>query len=109
MDKAVGAGLLFAVAGAALGCVGCVIEAVPTAGAAFAVGAPPPPPVREAPPPPPAPQAVWIAGYWHWTGLQYTWIPGHWEFAQAGAAWRAPHYWVREGVYYYEPGGWVRR
>jgi hypothetical protein len=53
-------------------------------------------------------ETVWVAGYWHWTGMRYTWIPGHWERAPAGAAWRAPRYWTSEGSYYYEPGGWVR-
>jgi hypothetical protein len=51
---------------------------------------------------------VWIAGYWHWSGMQYTWIPGHWENAPPGARWRAPRYSIREGTYFYEPGSWSR-
>jgi hypothetical protein len=88
---------------------GCVVEAgVSSAPYGVAVNEPPPQPVVEARPPPRDPQAVWIAGYWHWTGLQYTWIPGHWEVAPPAAHWRPPHYTLRDGVYYYEPGGWAR-
>jgi hypothetical protein len=87
-----------------------VIEAGPSSPGGIAVSGPPPQAVREVPPPPPPNvQAVWVAGYWHWTGLQYTWIPGHWERAPPGAAWRAPHYSFREGTYFYEPGGWAPR
>jgi hypothetical protein len=88
----------------------CVIEAGPAPPPyGMAVAAPPPQPVVEVRPPARDPTAVWIPGYWHWTGIQYTWIPGHWDIAPAGAQWRAPHYTVREGVYFYEPGGWTRR
>ena len=83
---------------------GCVVEAGVTSG--VAVSGPPPEPMQEVRPPFARPSAVWIPGYWHWTGLQYTWIPGHWEEAPSGARWRAPRYLLRDGVYYYEPGGW---
>jgi len=90
--------------------VGCVIEP-PAAAPAYgiAVGGPPPQPMQESPPSAPNTQAVWIAGYWHWTGVQYTWIPGHWEDPPAGRSWRAPHYSLRDGTYFYEPGGWMGR
>jgi hypothetical protein len=53
------------------------------------------------------PATVWIAGYWHWTGIQYAWIPGHWEVSpHVGATWRAPRYVKAEGSYIYEPGTW---
>jgi hypothetical protein len=100
MNKALYAGV-WIVAFAA----GCVIEAVP-APVGVAVGGPPPAPMQETRPAPAAAQSVWIAGYWHWTGMQYTWIPGHWEAGPPGARWRAPRYPLRGGVYYYEPGGW---
>ena len=100
------AGLAFASAGL-LGA--CVIEAgaasLPTG---VAVAGPPPQPMQEAHSPPPGGPAVWVAGYWHWTGMQYTWIPGHWDRPPAGAMWRPPRYVVREGTYFYEPGGWWR-
>ncbi len=86
---------------------GCVIEAGPAPGG-VAVSGPPPQPMQEARPAPPQPQALWIAGYWHWTGMQYTWIPGHWESAQAGAHWRAPRYSLRDGTYFYEAGSWMK-
>lgn len=74
----------------------------------FAVGAPPPEPMQEVRPTPPNVQAVWIAGYWNWTGVQYAWIPGHWESPPPGVRWRAPHYSFRDGTYFYEPGGWTQ-
>ena len=71
------------------------------------VSGPPPAPMAEAQrPPPPSPGAVWIEGYWHWTGMQYAWIPGHWEAAPPGAAWAAPKYVTVNGAYYYEAGTW---
>ena len=94
---------------AALLAAGCVVEGsmAPPAGG-VAVSGPPPQPIQETRPPAPGPHAVWIAGYWHWTGMQYTWIPGHWEQAPAGSRWRAPGYSLRDGTYFYEPGGWAR-
>jgi hypothetical protein len=86
----------------------CVIEAGPEPPPGVAVSAPPPAPMQDPRPPPPSPQAIWVAGYWHWTGMQYTWIPGHWENAPPGARWRAPRYSLRDGTYFYEPGGWTR-
>jgi len=85
----------------------CVIETVNAPPAGVAVSGPPPAPMGETPPPPPRPRAAWVAGYWHWTGMQYTWIPGHWEDGPPGALWRAPRYSLRDGVYFYEPGGWT--
>ncbi len=85
---------------------GCVVEAGVAPPPGVAVGGPPPPPMVEARPPTPGGRVVWVAGYWHWTGMQYTWIPGHWEEERPGAVWRAPRYSLREGVYFYEPGGW---
>jgi hypothetical protein len=86
---------------------GCVIEArSATAPYEIAVAEPPPQPVSEARPNAPDASAIWISGYWHWSGLQYAWIPGHWEIPRAGERWVAPHYVMRDGVYYYVPGGW---
>jgi hypothetical protein len=90
----------------------CVIQAgvSPSAGAGggIAVAGPPPAPIVDPRPGPPEGAVVWVAGYWHWTGMRYTWIPGHWAHAPAGAAWRPPRYWTADGTYYYEPGGWGR-
>jgi hypothetical protein len=103
MNKALLAGISMA---ALLVGSGCVVETVSVPPAGVAVSGPPPAPMRETRPLPPGERAVWIAGYWHWTGMQYTWIPGHWEEARPGAVWRAPRYSLRDGVYFYEPGGW---
>jgi hypothetical protein len=87
----------------------CVIEAGPPAQPyGMAVAAPPPRPLVEVQSPGSDPHALWIPGYWHWTGIQYAWIPGHWEVGPPGARWRTPRYTVREGVYFYQPGGWAR-
>src|SRR5260370_21559935 len=92
---------------AVVACVGCVVEASVSAPSnGVAVSGPPPQPMVETRSAPPNPEAVWIAGYWHWTGMQYTWIPGHWEAAPPGARWRGPHYSPRQGTYFYEPGAW---
>jgi hypothetical protein len=105
MKKPVFAGFYLAAAWMA---AGCVIEVGPMP-SGVAVSGPPPPPVEEVRSPPPRPKAVWVAGYWHWTGMQYTWIPGHWENAPPGSLWRGPRYSLREGTYFYEPGAWMSR
>ncbi|HEY4013482.1 MAG TPA: hypothetical protein VGM06_09095 [Polyangiaceae bacterium] len=104
MNKALHLGVWIGAAIAA----GCVIEATP-APVGVVVTGPPPAPMEETRPPPLAARSVWIPGYWHWSGMQYTWIPGHWEAAAPGARWRAPRYLLHDGVYYYEPGGWGGR
>jgi hypothetical protein len=105
--SAIAAGLAFACV-AMVASAGCVVEAgMGTSATGVVVTGPPPPPVVENRPAPPAGRAVWIAGYWHWTGMQYTWIPGHWAEERPGEVWRAPRYSLRDGVYVYEPGGWA--
>jgi hypothetical protein len=95
-------GLVFAVA--ALGCVATATTPPPRG---VTVNGPPPAPLADERQAPPGPGAIWIAGYWHWTGIEYAWIPGHWEGKPPpGATWQAPRY-VRAGdAYYYEPGAW---
>jgi WXXGXW repeat (2 copies) len=100
------AGLVIA---ALLGVAGCVVETVSAPAPGVAVVGPPPPPMVESRTPPPVGRVVWVAGYWHWTGMQYTWIPGHWEVPRAGVVWRPPRYVQRDGTYFYEPGGWSQR
>jgi hypothetical protein len=88
-------------------CQGCVAASTTPPPRAILVAGPPPAPLVEERPPSTQPLAVWIAGYWHWTGIQYAWIPGHWEVAPpSGATWRAPRYTKTEGAYMYEPGTW---
>jgi hypothetical protein len=108
-DGPLGQGMQYRVLGAALvmSLTACVVEGSVSAGAGVAVAGPPPQAVQESPPAPPPTPSVWVAGYWHWTGMRYSWIPGHWERAPSGAAWHPPRYWSRDGTYYYEPGGWA--
>jgi YXWGXW repeat-containing protein len=88
-------------------CQGCVAAVTTPPARAIIVAGPPPAPLVEERTPSTQPLAVWIAGYWHWTGIQYAWIPGHWEVAPpSGATWRAPRYTKMEGAYVYEPGTW---
>ena len=100
--------LTVAVATVPLGCVATVYAPPPRG---VIVSGPPPAPILEArsQPPPPGTGAMWVNGYWHWTGMQYTWIPGHWEVAPpVGATWVGPRYVLSDGVYVYQPGGWRR-
>lgn len=85
---------------------GCVVNEPESPPRGVVVSGPPPAPVPENPPPAPNAQAVWVAGYWHWTGMQYAWIPGHWDAPPAGAVWSAPTYVQRDGRYVYESGQW---
>jgi len=85
----------------------CVVTANAPPPRGILVSGPPPAVIREDPPPQPETKAAWVAGYWHWTGIQYAWIPGHWEVAPpTGTIWRAPAYVQNNGAYFYEPGGW---
>jgi hypothetical protein len=92
----------------AIGPVGCVINEASPPPHGVAVSGPPPAPPQEMQPPRPAPDAVWVPGYWHWTGLQYAWMPGHWRAPPPGATWRTPSYSFRDGTYFYVPGEWRR-
>ncbi len=91
---------------AALLSTGCVATASNPQPRGVVVNGPPPAPLQEDRPAPPGASAVWINGYWHWTGAQYTWIPGHWENAPPGQSWYGPRYSTSEGSYFYQPGGW---
>lgn len=85
----------------------CVVNEpeAPTRG--VVVTGPPPAPMHEERPAPPNAQASWVAGYWHWTGMQYAWIPGHWEAPPPAAVWAAPKVTTMpDGRYVYESGGW---
>jgi len=76
---------------------------------------PPPPPaqeevVQEAPPAPivevrpaaPFAGAVWIPGYWRWSGHHHVWVGGHYSAPRAGWTWE-PNHWE------HTPRGWVHR
>ena len=93
---------------------GCVVAPLPYAGAP--VGEPatvaplaPPPPYVEVVPVMPFAGAVWLGGYWSWTGRAHSWVPGRWERPRPGHAWVAPR-WEQRGRYWHQhPGGWQRR
>ncbi len=71
--------------------------------------------IDQAPPPrprivvPPAPNsiAVWIDGYWNWTGVQFVWVDGFWDPNPPQAL-----HWVRDRWaqsnrgWYRQPGQW---
>ncbi len=102
-----GTGLVVCALLCAFAGVACVANepAAPTRG--MVVSGPPPPPQQDVASPQPAPQAVWVPGYWHWTGAQYTWIPGHWETPPPGVVWAAPRHTSQDGATVYEPGSWA--
>lgn len=80
-----------------------------SAGVPRAVVTTPPPevPVEETPPPPDV-RAVWIPGYWYWTGRDYAWVPGRWGNPPApGHIWVRSGWLVVNGGYTYAPGYWA--
>jgi hypothetical protein len=84
----------------------CVVETNTPPPRGVVVGGPPPEPRAEVAPAAPRAGAVWVRGYWHWSGMQYVWIPGHWDDPPRGQAWHAPQYSFRDGTYFYEAGTW---
>jgi hypothetical protein len=98
----------------------CVVAPVPPPRVVYAAPPPvvePPPVVIDMAPPPPQVEvvpvvpfvgAIWIGGYWGWSGGRHVWMPGHYEHPRAGYQWR-PHAWVQEGGrWHLHAGGWVR-
>jgi hypothetical protein len=68
----------------------------------------PPPPYVEVVPAIPFPGALWIGGYWGWSGGRHVWMPGRYEHPRPGFEWR-PHTWVNQGGrWHLQAGGWVR-
>ncbi len=108
--------LLVTVLALGLTLVGCTIEEYGTADArayteptAVTVQAPPPQlkAAVEVRPPAPRPSAVWVAGYWSWSGATWVWMGGHWENPRPGYAWTAPVATAApSGGVIYHPGYW---
>ena len=68
---------------------------------------PPPPQTAEVVPAAPAPNAVWIPGYWDFTGSAYAWLPGHWEVPPPMArSYVAAHWEDRAGSFVYVRSYW---
>lgn len=69
---------------------------------------PPPAPYVEVIPVLPFFGALWIAGYWGWSGGRHHWVGGHYERPRAGYGW-APHRWVpQSNGWALRGGGWTR-
>ncbi len=69
----------------------------------------PPAPYAEVVPLAPFAGAVWIGGYWGWSGGRHHWVGGRWEQPRPGYGWRA-HAWHQDGGRWrLHEGGWVRR
>jgi hypothetical protein len=70
--------------------------------------APPPPQLVESPGTPPSREAVWIPGFWSWTGQRYAWVAGTWSAPYPGRTW-VEGVWKREGrAWRWTPGHWRR-
>jgi hypothetical protein len=70
----------------------------------------PPAPYTEVIPPIPYPGAIWIGGYWGWSGGRHTWIPGRYDHGRPGYFYHQSS-WGRDGGgrYHFHRGGWARR
>jgi hypothetical protein len=81
---------------------------IPLPGLEVRIGHRAPPPLRhEVVAYRPSSAHVWVSGFWHWNGYDWTWIPGHWERpSYRGARWIAARYRSDAGRWIYEPGHW---
>lgn len=92
---------------------GCAVvpAPAPVAVADEAVYAPlaPPPPQAEIVPALPFVGAVWVGGYWNWSGGRHVWMPGHYVQPRPGYRWQ-PHAWRPHpgGGWALHGGIWVR-
>ena len=70
----------------------------------------PPQPYAEVIPVIPFAGAIWLSGYWGWSGGRHAWVGGRWDRPRPGYGW-APHRWVPGGggQWHLRGGGWVRR
>lgn len=69
------------------------------------VEAPPSPPPRiVVRPQPPCVGAIWVAGYWRYTGARFVWVRGHWIPPRHGYHFVQPRWHVHAGHHYYTPG-----
>ncbi|HOB68016.1 hypothetical protein [Ottowia sp.] len=109
--------LLASVAAAAL-LAGCVVAPVPGTvyndpygGPTQTVYAPvaPPAPYYEVQPALPYPGAIWINGYWNWSGGRHVWTPGRYERPRPGYHYQNPR-WSQgpRGGWQLHGGGWHR-
>ena len=72
------------------------------------VDVPPPAPYVEVVPVMPYPGAVWIGGYWGWSGGRHQWVNGFYDRPRPGYRYE-PHRWESSGGrWHLRVGGWVR-
>lgn len=103
--------LTLAAAAAAL-LSGCVVVPAHRGGyvaePGIVVDTPPPAPYAEVVPVMPYPGAVWINGYWGWSGGRHYWVPGYYERPRPGYRYE-PHRWENQGGrWHLRIGGWFR-
>lgn len=98
---AVLSGCVVAPVGPAYGAGGYYDEGVVTAEVA------PPAPYVETIPVAPFAGAVWIGGFWDWSGGRHVWRPGHYERPRPGFSYRQPG-WTHgsDGRWMLHRGGW---
>jgi hypothetical protein len=71
------------------------------------VSAPPPPAIDEVRPPQPFEGAIWIPGFWHYSGGHHLWVAGRWSARPAGYGWAPPGWDRREdGRWEHHEGHW---
>ena len=106
---------VLAVALSSLALSACVVAPYPRHAAYYETGpvvvtdVAPPAPYVEPVPVVPFAGAIWIGGYWGWSGGRHVWVPGRWEHPRAGYVW-TPHRWEnRGGRWYFHEGAWARR
>ena len=93
----------------------CVVAPYPQGQVGYAqptditVGVAPPAPYAEVIPALPFAGALWIDGYWGWSGGRHQWVSGRYEHARPGYRWQ-PHQWSQgpRGNWHQRGGGWVR-
>ncbi|RIJ14813.1 YXWGXW repeat-containing protein [Henriciella mobilis] len=67
----------------------------------------PPPSRRVTIPPRPVSGAIWISGYWEWSGVEFRWVDGYWERnPPRGKRWTAGHWVETRNGWYWSPGRW---
>jgi hypothetical protein len=67
----------------------------------------PPAPVVEVQPALPFIGAIWINGFWNWSGGRYSWVPGRYERGRPGYRYE-PRRWMKSSRGWQMRGGWRR-
>ncbi|HUP09696.1 MAG TPA: hypothetical protein VMU47_21235 [Caldimonas sp.] len=95
----------------------CVVAPYPTRPVVYEQGPMGPVAVTEVAPPPPYVEpvpvapfagAIWIGGYWNWSGGRHVWVPGHYEHPRPGYHWEEHHWENHAGRWELHGGQWRR-